>query len=195
MTENVTPYASDQPVDQPSVAQAPAVGAWPRYWATLLDLAILTELAVLIYVLVMPDAWVPEHDFAGKPSTVLLVWVASPITVLLEAAVYALLGTTPGKALAGIAVRRFDGARLSFGDYLLRTVYRFFAGLGTGFPLFTLIMSIRSYRRHGRGERQSWDQYARSEVVAIGGRAPRTLLVALAALLCQLVKTIYAFGA
>jgi hypothetical protein len=100
--------------------------------------------------------------------------------LLIDCLVYAVFGTTPGKALAGIQViDDRGGGRLAFGAYFKRSVELYIFGFGLGLPLVSLVTLFRCYRKLAAGETLSWDQYAESKVTARSTGWVRTSSVAL----------------
>jgi hypothetical protein len=75
-----------------------------------------------------------------------------------EAAIFALFGSTLGKALLGVKVINLDGQRISGKNYLARQLRVYWYGLGTGFPLITLFTIARQHRRVKAGHKASYDE-------------------------------------
>lgn len=84
-----------------------------------------------------------------------IVWFLAYAVV--EAAVLAIWGTTPGKALLRVRLRNSDGSRLCFGDALGRAFNLRIKGLAFGIPILSLITLIISYRRLTNKGITPWD--------------------------------------
>ena len=67
------------------------------------------------------------------------------------------LGTTPGKWIFGLHMENEDGSRLTYGEGLERTWYRFGKGEGYGIPVLIWVRQYQSYKRGRAGEAQPWD--------------------------------------
>jgi len=117
---------------------------WTRLVARTIDLAIL--LVALAAVLAAVNPALP--DIVG-PS---LISLSIPI----EAALLASWGTTPGKALLGIAVRDAGGGKLRFGQALRRTAAVWTFGLGTT-QLIGFVTGGLAFRRLRRQGATYWD--------------------------------------
>jgi uncharacterized RDD family membrane protein YckC len=78
--------------------------------------------------------------------TMMIVWL------LIEAAMIHAWGTTPGKALLGLRVRRADGTALPVGLSLLRSIRVYLMGMGMSHPLLLPLCHGFSWwfvRKHG----------------------------------------------
>jgi uncharacterized RDD family membrane protein YckC len=146
---------------------------WQRFWARMVDLLLESAL-----VGVTVGALRPSLLEDRSPLSRLLL--SLPCILLIDCLVYAIFGTTPGKAVTGIhVVDDRSGRRLTFGAYFKRSVEIYIFGFGLGLPLVSLITVFRSYRKVARGETLSWDQYAESKVIARSLSWIRTSVVAL----------------
>lgn len=91
-----------------------------------------------------------------------LNWAATTASVLLlESLFLCTLGTTPGKWLMGLRLRRvsYDGPyKPDFGETLTRTAWAYFQGYGAGLGILQLICLAFSYLRANRGDEQPWDE-------------------------------------
>jgi uncharacterized RDD family membrane protein YckC len=154
-----------------------AARPWPRFWARQFDLLLLAMLIGFVIGMVQPSilaAFAPAGAFADQ----LFGWVLLPVVIVAEAAVHAAFGTTPGKSLAGLRVRDSRGDAPGFAAYLRRNFGVWWHGLGTGFPLVTLVTQVLSYQRVKSGEAAVWDLRNDTRVLA-GSPAPiRTWIVA-----------------
>jgi uncharacterized RDD family membrane protein YckC len=80
------------------------------------------------------------------------------VGTVVVAASFALFGTTPGKAIFRISVRRADGSKLPFVVALVRELKVFVKGLGLGIPLVALITHIVGYTNLKNDGITSWDR-------------------------------------
>lgn len=164
------PSVAAGPLHDPEAA--PQIRPWVRYWARMLDLSLY---AALVDWLVSPFGrpFDPENpDYLFTTATLLLV-------VLLEVLVVRVAGTTPGKALLRVRLRRADGGRLSMADSLQRALRLFVVGEG----MFLLFVSVAcmafSYQRLVNRGTTWWDQAGRL-AVQHGHVGPARALVAAA---------------
>lgn len=136
----------------------PLASPWRRWCARLFDLwweSIALGIVVgLVGGLVAPGflRWI-DTPGGGK----LLGLALLPLALLLDAALMATLGNTPGKALLGLRVGLVDGRPLTFVQLFWRNVGVWAAGLGLGLPLVTLFTMARQHRRLKAGEGASYD--------------------------------------
>lgn len=140
-------------------------GPWSRYFARILDLALE------IFIVGFAMAAIEVDPFANvRPAGLadfLSGLVVTPLALLIDAVVMALLGTTPGKALFGIRVRAF-GRKLSFGQAILRNLGMWLFGLGLGIPIVTVVTTIVSARKLWAGGDVAWDDFGSFEVTQDG---------------------------
>jgi formylglycine-generating enzyme required for sulfatase activity len=80
------------------------------------------------------------------------------LVLLIEGIIFAMFGTTIGKALLGVAVITVDGQRPTAGQYLSRQVGVYWYGLGMGVPLITLFTAASQYRRLKSGHQAGYDE-------------------------------------
>lgn len=74
-----------------------------------------------------------------------------------EAGLLSTWGTTPGKALAGLAVRDGSGAKLSFETALCRSYRVAYHGLGLGLPVVAYVTQIVACHQLRRVGVAKWD--------------------------------------
>lgn len=162
-------YRTLQPEKYKAQLPPPAVGARPvlqdapKHYATKHPWRRMfaRELDHRLYLL--PWTFLAA-SFGGVNSAgvVLFGWAASLISVLLfESLFLCTLGTTPGKWLMGLKLRRvcYDGPyKPDFTEALVRTAWVYFQGYGAGIGTVNLICAVLSYLRANRGEEQPWDE-------------------------------------
>lgn len=146
------------PVPAPSVLDYPMATPWTRWCARLFDLWWESIVVGFIggYVL-------------GEISPAFLLWTESgigaklfdlaclPLALLLDAAVHAVAGNTPGKAMLGLRVGLVDGRPLSFVQHLWRNLGVWVSGFGFGIPLVCFLTMGRQQGRLNRGQQASYD--------------------------------------
>lgn len=80
------------------------------------------------------------------------------LTAVLEALLLCTLGTTPGKALMGLTLRRADGSKLSPAQALQRGALKFVWGEGLGISLLSAVAQIRSFDCSQSGKPLPWEK-------------------------------------
>ncbi|HEV7321610.1 MAG TPA: RDD family protein [Ensifer sp.] len=144
----------------PKIPDAPLARPWARFWATVLDLSLLIHAASLLIVFVIfALPWFGGFGFLNSRLTVLFVYavLVLSLAILLRAAVMAVFGTSPGKALFGIRVVQLnDQGRALF--HVTREMMMWLRGLALYiFPL-TLVTLVLQYRRVADGEPAGHDR-------------------------------------
>lgn len=146
----------------PAAPQAPVhpdAGAWRRFLARLFDmwLAIFAlGFVVSLSMMVLSPAllaWL-ETPLGAQ----LFALACMPLIFVLDAAVLAKFGNTPGKALLRLRVVTSDGAALGWGQAVRRNLHMWVAGLGLTIPLINLITMGRQGWRVARGQPASYDE-------------------------------------
>lgn len=140
---------ADLPAHGTACEEAPAgscpadvtlAGPWRRFLARLLDLWILSLLAMSLALAVLPRLWPGFHDWIGQPfAPTLAGLLLFPLLLLVEAGIFAAMGNTPGKALLALQVATLDGQPLSGRQYLRRQLGVFWYGFAMGLPAIFLI--------------------------------------------------------
>jgi len=75
-----------------------------------------------------------------------------------EPAMLSSWGTTPGKALLRVAVRKLDGSKPNYSDGLKRVFKVWLRGMGLGIPLVALFTQLNAYNKLTKNGITSWDQ-------------------------------------
>ena len=134
----------------PAKDALPVVTSAPRrFFAWLLDVYAMTSLAVIGCCLA---GYSPGR--IGGAGFGLLVQLC---LLFLEPLAVCLAGTTPGKALLGMRLRRSDGGKMTYGEAFSRYLYMLWSGLGFGIPIWSWVQLYRAFRRCRDGEPQPWD--------------------------------------
>lgn len=136
----------------------PLARAWPRWCARSFDIWWQTGLVALAAGHAIGSAapaflrWL-ETPFGWK----LFGLACIPAGLLLDAALHAVAGSTPGKAMLGLRVLRADGQAPRFADLAARNLRLWYAGLGLGLPLVILLTMARQGLRLRGGRPASYD--------------------------------------
>lgn len=145
--------------DTGSAAAGRAVRPWVRYWARVIDLYVFG--AVVTALIDYSNLGLLGSPGAQKAGSLLalVAWM------LIEARLLQQLGTTPGKLLLNVRIRRRGDSAVTFRDALLRSLRLWWRGLGAGLPVVSFITAYLAYRQLlDRGE-TSWDRDGGWEVV------------------------------
>ncbi len=155
----------------PPLPEKPAYGR--RFWARWVDVHIyLAFWWLAMWALGRPIG--PAMDSLVVALVQLLPWA------LLEAALIARYGVTPGKWLMGLRVENADGTRLNPGASLLRALRVLITGIGFGIGPLAILCQIFSVIAIRRFRRPLWDHMANHEVRAAPLRPLRVFAAALA---------------
>lgn len=131
-------------------AEGPQARPWVRYWARTVDMLVAMVLVGFVAGLVELQV--------GEEFEALLGFAILLSTLLVAPLWFALIGTTPGKALFHIRVRNRDGSRLSFGRAFGRRLSVLIRGEGLGIPILSLVTHIMAYSRLNNHGVTSWDE-------------------------------------
>lgn len=126
------------------------VRPWVRYWARLVDIFLFSLLSGFVLAIV----YEPALDI---PEILLGMMLAVPY-LFVEPAMLAEWGTTPGKALLRVRVRKVTGEKLSYSEGLNRILKVWFRGQGLGIPLVNLVTNLTAYNRLKDNSITSWDK-------------------------------------
>ncbi len=127
----------------------PQVRPWVRYWARMADLFVFS----VLFGFVMGFLYPPVVKLNGLVFGMILVFVY----MFVEPIVLSSWGTTPGKALLRIRLRRRDGEKLTFSDAMGRSFRVWSNGEGLGIPIVILITNYVSYKHLLKAGKTSWD--------------------------------------
>jgi len=136
-------------------------------WFLMLGLMFVCDSANLLYsgtladILGLLDQHKPVWNLQVLP--LLMIVGAPPLMLLIDTALYALFGNTPGKALFGVQISH-AGRRLSAGRYALRNLCLWVLGLGMGLPVLNLIMVTWQYFRLRDGRNTLYDHISHYKV-------------------------------
>lgn len=129
-------------------------GPWRRWFARCVDTSIWMQLiaAVLVFVFRLN----PNVD--GLTYNIAQIICVLLLTIAFEPMFLARFGTTPGKALMGIRIHRWDGGLLSEREVRVRTLLVLWRGEALYFSPVTLFTYINAYITAKHGMEQSWDR-------------------------------------
>lgn len=122
---------------------------WVRLWARMIDYLLFSFCLGFFFGIVYPPALEMPNWLFGS--------LALLGESLVEPCLFAAFGTTPGKALLRVRVRRPGGGKLSFGDALGRSLRVWLCGMGLGLPLVSLFTQLAAYNRLTSDGLTSWD--------------------------------------
>lgn len=125
-----------------------------------------------------------DATLGSRADSFLIIFTCVLFSLLWQAPLVALTGTTPGKRLLGLRLLRADGTRPGLGTMLHRQVRLWVQGLGFGLHLIAPFTMAAGYKRLVRGQRTAWDEPGGLTVVCGGGlgRHPFGFLFYMAAL-------------
>lgn len=126
---------------------------WRRFFARGMDLAIAE---LLLYTLLVFGFGVNIGELPDW-MTWLLTFLVWALLLPLEALCIYQWGTTPGKAILGLAVGDENGRPLSFGAAAERTWEVFRYGFGFNIPIYSAYRSWVSYKNLKSGGEPEWD--------------------------------------
>lgn len=150
-----------------------------RLWARLFDIWSLSFVGGVFLGAAFPDLVLRLQGFGGG---YLLIGLATlPLALVLDTVFMTLLGTTPGKFLAGIRVETVDGGRPGR-RALIRNVRVYVQGLWFGIPFLNLLGMSRARDRLLNEGATSWDEKLGMRVIERGSNDLRTIAVAVLAL-------------
>ena len=149
---------ADTPHDD-ALLSLPLASPWRRWCARLFDLWWECMLIGMVLGMVAGLFAPGLLDMIDSPGGDKLLGLAMlPPALLLDAALMAYFGNTPGKALLGLRVGLVDGRPVSFVQLCWRNLGVWAAGLGLGLPLVNLFTMARQHRRLVSGQAASYDE-------------------------------------
>jgi uncharacterized RDD family membrane protein YckC len=145
---------------------------WLRFWARAVDYVWFSSVLNLLLSAFIPPETIIEFvnsQTHGDPARAMVVaTLLNAVTFLLFVPLEALWlsrrGTTPGKALLRIQVRRHDGTLPSYREALLRSMLVFVKGVAFCIPIFSLFVMSWCRTRLVRAGATSWDERVGTQV-------------------------------
>lgn len=148
-------------------AQWKEANGWRRAFARAFDLYWTISLLTMLLIAVVPPTPLLRE---------MLPWLALPLSLLLDAATYAMAGITPGRKLLQLTICDHDQQPLSPQRYLQRNSLFWVQGLALGIPLLCFVASIWQLWRLQYGKPASYDAKAGNTVLCPPLSATRMLL-------------------
>jgi hypothetical protein len=142
-------YAPPSPVLD-FTPSGPQTKPWVRFWARTIDGILFVLLAGIALALIYPAAL--------KMNDALLSIIILFAYVFVEPCMLSSWGTTPGKALLNIRLRKSNGTKPNFSEALSRAFNVWIRGLGLGIPIVALFTQINAYKRLTKDGMTSWDK-------------------------------------
>ncbi len=153
----------------PSTDQPRRAGPWSRFFAQMLDIYLVRA---VLTVLVALAGYRLEQDGTRFLGFGLML----PVGLMVQALLLFTIGTTPGKALLGLRVRRWDGGRAALRTLVRRQGLLWPKGLAIGLPLINLVTLHQGKQRLDGAQLTSWDEAAGTDVYQDEHRPGRLLL-------------------
>ena len=126
------------------------VQPWSRWFSRVFDYQIVGFLIVFIIALIVPEILSIKFIFLNMLLTFIYVFV--------EASFLVMFGTTPGKFLLNIQLVPSNQSKFTFDLAIKRSFMVWIQGVGCGFPLATLVLSIIWYNKLKKDKITSWDK-------------------------------------
>jgi uncharacterized RDD family membrane protein YckC len=180
------PTAGERPTATTQAASSvpvQAVRPWARFWARIIDLYVFG--AVVTALIDYSNIGLLGSPAAQKIGSLLALvgWM------LIEARLLMGLGTTPGKLLLNVRLRRRDGGPITSQDALLRSLRLWWRGLGAGLPMVSLVTAGYAYRQLRERGDASWDRDG-GWVVEHGPIGPLRVLAAIAVVVATFAMSV-----
>lgn len=147
------------PKPAPNPLTLPMARRWPRFFARMLDVWWESLLLAIAVGAVLGRYSAGYVEWISQPgSTQVFGLLIIPLSMVVDAGIYAVAGNTPGKALFGLRVTAFHGEHLRFVQYLQRNLQVWVSGLALGFPVANLFTLLYQSRRIAKGLPASYDE-------------------------------------
>ena len=135
-----------------------SVRPWVRYWARLFDLYVFSIILGFVLGAIAPR-------FVETTNEIVFAMILLFIWIFVESLLLSTFQTTPGKWLFKTNLKVESGKQIDFSQALTRSIKVWWRGLGTGFPIASLVTLIIAYNNLNRGGITSWDRDAGIAVV------------------------------
>jgi uncharacterized RDD family membrane protein YckC len=123
---------------------------WVRYWARLIDLFFFNLLSSFFLGIIYPPAL--------KINSMVFTMILMFVYVFVEPIMLTSWGTTPGKALLRVRLRKSNGSKIKYAEALVRSGSVWARGWGFGIPLISLITGITAYKKLIKNGITTWDR-------------------------------------
>lgn len=144
------PTAFAPPPIQEYFPSGPQIRPWVRYWARYFDVILFALLAGMVLGFIYEPALEMNDTLLG----ILLVFVY----VFVEPCILSSWGTTPGKALLKVRLRKSNGKKPNYREALSRSFNVWIRALGLGIPIIAIFTQIYAYKRLTKAGITSWDR-------------------------------------
>ncbi len=124
---------------------------WIRYWARMLDICLFSVPAGVFVTLLFPAAFSSPAGEQLMGMFGLFAWI------FVEALLLSAFGTTPGRSILRTKVTMSRHRKIRYSNGLERSLKVWWRGLGTGFPLASLITMTLAHGKLTRNGTTSWD--------------------------------------
>lgn len=141
-----TPFNA-HPQEQPTDAE---VQPGNRFIARWIDLMLFGVFSAMLCAFAWRDFF--KISDAARGFLMLFVYV------FVEPIMLCSWGSTPGKSLLGVRLRRKDGNKLTYFEALYRSFEVWISGFGLGIPIVTLFTLSGEYKRLKKEGMTSWDR-------------------------------------
>ena len=127
---------------------------WTRYFARLLDIYLFMLIVFLFLWVTFPQLAqsLSSKNCFAQWMIFLLLWV------FVETMMLWIFGTTPGKKLLSIHIKKSDNSKINFTDALRRSIGVWGSGMAIGLPIINLATLCASYHALSRNGIASWDK-------------------------------------
>ncbi|MGH7491381.1 MAG: RDD family protein [bacterium] len=136
--------------DRDFVPCGPQARPWVRYWARIIDVMLFAFLVGTVLGSVYPSALEINDTLLG----IVVVFAY----VFVEPCMLSSWGTTPGKAILDVRLRKQNGTKPGYSDALSRAFNVWIRGFGLGIPIIALFTLISAYMRLSENGLTSWDK-------------------------------------
>lgn len=144
-----TTTTSSKDIQTPEIS-GPQIRPWVRYWARMIDLLLFSLLLGFVIGIIYPPVLEINDTLLG----IILLFVY----VFVEPIMLTSWGTTPGKALLRVRLRKSTGDKPTYSEALSRSFSVWLRGFGLGIPLVSLITLITSYNKLTKKRITTWDE-------------------------------------
>ena len=146
-----------------------------RFFARFIDMGVYSTIWACIAFFIL-NFNITNRDLLNLLITVLILLIAEPILL-------SRTGTTVGKYLMGICVKKSDGHNLTYRQALVRLLYVIFRGYGLFLPFYSIIRLYKCNENCKEHKDMPWDSANKYVISVKSTRLPRLL----SALLCYLL--------
>ncbi len=152
---------ASRPVPDEGVPYSTVPRPWMRFWARYFDLIVIGVIMFFTMRIFSPE-------LTKKVNPLVLIGVTLPLWFIFEAVVMSTFGTTPGKSILRIRVRRLDGTIPNFNVFFKRGMFIWFMGEAVGIPGLFFLSNFMSYLILLKSKKTTWDE--RLDLVVSHGR-------------------------